>query len=89
MAVLNKQKQPDLMLKQILDSFLPARDLRSTELKRIFCCSHQLVYRLAPQFVVARAPLKKDGPNAFTVFKRESIYKFMASRFMGLKPELN
>lgn len=59
---------------------LPGRDLRSTELQRIFSCSHPHITTLRPLLVVTREPVQADGPNSFTVFSRASVLAFLQSR---------
>jgi hypothetical protein len=75
-----QRAMPDLKEEDVYKLILPARDIRSTELKRILACSHQHVYELKPNFTVTREPLQADGPNSFTVFSRESIKQFLRSR---------
>ncbi len=65
---------------EVYKLILPNRDLRSTELKRIFACSHQHVHELKDHFDVTREPRQADGPNSFSVFSRASIEKFLRSR---------
>lgn len=71
---------PQLSEEDVYKLIFPNRDLRSTELKRIFSCTHQHVYSLAPLLRMTRAPQQADGPNSFTVFSRESIVSFLRSR---------
>jgi hypothetical protein len=71
---------PALTEDEVYKLILPNRDLRSTELKRILACSHQLIYELAKYLVVTRPPVQQDGPSSFTVFSGDSIVKFLKSR---------
>ena len=75
-----QQPMPKLSEDDVYKLILPNRDLRSTELQRIFACSHQHVYELKENFIVVREPLQADGPNSFTVFSRASIVAFLKSR---------
>lgn len=80
LAFHHAQKQPALSETEVYKLILPMRDLRSTELERIFSCTHQHIYQLAPLFTVTRPPRDEDGPNSFTVFSRASIESFLRSR---------
>jgi hypothetical protein len=71
---------PALTEEEVYKTILPARDIRSTELRRILACSHQHIYELLPNFLVTRPPVQADGPNSFTVFSRQSIVDFLKSR---------
>jgi hypothetical protein len=70
-------------LPEVLGMILPQRDVRSTELKRIFACSSKHIYKLAENFTIARKPTVNDGPNSYTVFRRTSVEKFLAGRRMS------
>lgn len=70
----------NLQLPQVLDLVLPKRDIRSTELKRIFSCAHNHVHQIAQSFSVASKPTATDGPNSFTVYHRASVAKFLTDR---------
>lgn len=80
LAFHHRKQQPAVSDTDVYKFILPARDIRSTELERIFSCTHQHIYELAPQFTVTRAPRQEDGPNSFTVFSRASIETFLRSR---------
>jgi hypothetical protein len=67
-------------LPEVIGMILPKRDVRSSELKRIFACSRDLIGDLAENFSVARKPVVNDGPNCFTVFHRESVATFLEKR---------
>ena len=72
----------NLKLIEVVDLILPQRDVRSTELRRIFSCSSKLVYDLAKDFRVAKKAMAKDGPYSYTVFQRASVAKFLENRRM-------
>jgi hypothetical protein len=70
-------------LPEVIGMILPKRDVRSTELKRIFSCRSDHVYRLAKNnFTIARKPTAHDGPNSFTIFHRASVERFLTNRRM-------
>ena len=70
----------NMQLPEVLNLVLPARDIRSTELQRIFSCTHQHVYQLANNFRVTRKPESHDGPESCTVFARSSVASFLGER---------
>src|SRR6185369_16719105 len=67
MAFCQNQPVPKISEEEVYKLILPNRDIRSTELQRIFSCTHPHVTQLAPLFVVTRPPAQADGPNSFTV----------------------
>jgi hypothetical protein len=67
-------------LHEVLRMILPPRDVRSTEMRRIFSCSSDHVYQLAKNFTIARKPTVNKGPNAFTVFHYVSVENFLERR---------
>jgi hypothetical protein len=70
-------------LPEVIGMILPKRDVRSTELKKIFACGGDHVYQLAKNnFTVTRQPTAKDGPDSYTVFQRASVEKFLEKRRM-------
>lgn len=71
---------PNVSEEDVYKMILPGRDLRSTELQRIFSCSHPHITTLRPLLVVTREPRQADGPYAFTVFSRASVAAFLRSR---------
>lgn len=73
----------NLKLTQIIDLILPQRDVRSTELRRIFSCSSHHVYHFAKYFTATQMPTACDGPNSFTVFSRASVARFLEKRRMA------
>ena len=91
-AVLKQESQPRMSARQVLDSFIPiTRGLRGVELQRVLGCSPCLIRDLeaAKLIQVGRLRTQPVGPNASNLYTRDSIYAFLASRFIGLKPELN
>lgn len=72
----------NFQLPEVIGLILPKRDVRSTELKGLFACSHQHVHRLKNNFKISRQPVEQDGPNSYTVFSRASIENFLAKRRM-------
>jgi hypothetical protein len=70
-------------LPEVIGMILPKRDVRSSELKRLFACSRDLICSLAKDLRVARQPAVSDGPNCYTVFHRESVEKFLTGRRMS------
>jgi len=79
-AFVYNRPMPKLSEDDVYKLILPARDIRSTELKRILACSHQHVHELKREFTVTREPIQADGPNSFSVFGRESIVRFLRAR---------
>lgn len=71
---------PRLSEEEVYTLILPMRDLRSTDLQRIFSCSHPHITTLRPLLVVTREPQQADGPYAFTVFSRASVLAFLKAR---------
>ena len=69
-------------LPEVIGMILPARDVRSTDLKNRFNCSSDHIYNLAPNFTIIRRPAVKDGPESYTVFKRDSVAAFLEKRRM-------
>jgi hypothetical protein len=61
---------------------LPHRDLRTTELQRLFCCSQKHAQGLieAGLLVPVRARPVESGPNAFTLVARPSVTRFLRER---------
>lgn len=80
LAFRRNERLPTITDEDVYRLILPNRDLRSTELQRILSCSHPHITTLRPLLVVTREPLQADGPNAFTVFSRDSIVEFLRSR---------
>lgn len=73
----------NFQLPEVIGMILPKRDVRSTELKKLFACGSDHVYQLAKKnFTVARKPKDADGPNSYTVFHRASVERFLAQRRM-------
>jgi hypothetical protein len=70
----------NFQLAEVVGMILPSRDVRSTELKRIFGCGSDHVYQLSGQFKTVRKPAVKDGPNSYTVFDRASVANFLEKR---------
>ena len=70
----------NLQLSEVLDLVLPKRDLRSTELTRIFGCSHQQVGQLAPHFAIVKQSRAADGPDSYKVFSWASVATFLKKR---------
>ena len=70
----------NLQLPEVVNMILPGRDVRSTELTRLFSCSHQQVYQLAAQLQVTKKPEAAAGPTAYTVFSRASVAEWLAER---------
>ena len=80
LAVHQDRPLPRITEDEVYKLILPARDPRSTELRRIFSCTHQHIYALAPLLTVTQAPLQSDGPNSFCKFSRESVIAFLRAR---------
>ncbi len=70
----------DLDLPAVIDLVLPARDVRSTELQRLFSLSQQIIHKHGRNFKVTRKPKATDGPNSYTVFNRASVAAWLAKR---------
>ncbi len=82
-------KQPQLTIpanhQQVLDSFLPKRGLRGTELQNIFYCTTQHIAELdaAGLIVVERDRLAQSGPRASKLYSRDSIVNFLSARSLA------
>lgn len=80
LAFYHDRPVPKVSEDDVYKLILPNRDLRSTELERIFSCTHQHIYSLADLLSITRPPVQADGPNSFTVFSRASIVTFLRAR---------
>jgi hypothetical protein len=82
-------KQPSLTIPeqhaQVLDSFLPRRGLRGTELQNLFYCTTQHIAELdaAGLIVVERDALARSGPRASKLYSRDSIVNFLTARSLS------
>jgi hypothetical protein len=88
-------KQPQLTIPdnhgQVLDSFLPRRGLRGTELQNIFYCTTQHIAELdaAGLIVVERDALARSGPRASKLYSRDSVVNFLSARALAALPMAN
>lgn len=70
---------------QVLQTFLPNRGLRGTELQDIFYCTTQHIAELdaAGLLQVERSAAAVSGPRASKLYSRDSIVAFLTSRSLG------
>lgn len=82
-ALLKVLRQQDTTLPgtaaEVLAQILPQRDLRTTEVQRLFSCSSSHVHDLiaARQLTVAKPARAGSGPNAAAVLARPSVRDFL------------
>jgi hypothetical protein len=69
-------------LPEVVGLILPKRDVRSTELTRLFSCSQQQVHAMKADFITTMMPKATDGPHSYTVFDRASVEAFLSQRRM-------
>lgn len=81
-ALLGRTKERDVDEAQVLDGFLPNRDIRSTEIQRWFSCSSTHVHAMLHQsvFTQVRRPSAICGPMSYSVVSRESVAAFLRAR---------
>ena len=72
----------NLKLPQVIDLILAARDLRSTEIKKLFACGNDWLRDMKPNFVVVQGAKSTSGPNSYTVFSRASVADWLGKRRM-------
>lgn len=67
---------------EVLERILPHRDIRTTELQRIFSCSQKHVQGLVDTglLLVTKPRAVQVGPQAFSIVSRESVVHFLQSR---------
>jgi hypothetical protein len=84
-AVLSNKPIPTLGHEECLKHFLPQRGLKGTELQSHFTCGPDLIHDLeaAGLLQVERDRLAAVGPRASKLYLRDSIVKFLRSRFIG------
>ena len=70
----------NLQLSQVFNLILPRGNIRSPDLKRIFCCSKQQVSRLADNFKMVTKPDRHKARQGYAVFDRTSIAYFLEKR---------
>jgi hypothetical protein len=70
----------NLGLPEVINLVLPQRDIRSTELTRLFSCAQQHVHHIGYKFKVAAKPRSTSGPNSYSVFARQSVARFLEQR---------
>lgn len=82
MAVWHNRPLPKITEDDVYRLILPMRDIRSTELMRIFSCSQELVRDLdTTRCLIPKCPRRaEDGPNAYTLYERAGIESFLRSR---------
>ena len=83
MAFCQNQPVPKISEEEVYKLILPNRDIRSTELERIFSCKHQLIYQLSDLLEIVRGPTQAKGPMSYTIFSRPSILEFLRKRRMS------
>lgn len=85
-AVLSNKPIPALTHAECLKHFVPeTRGLKGTELQALFTCSPDLIHDLAAAGLlqVERERAAAVGPRASRLYTRESVVKFLTSRFLG------
>jgi hypothetical protein len=83
MAFCQNQPVPKISEEEVYKLILPNRDIRSTELEKIFSCGHNHIAVLSPSFEVVREKTQATGPKSFTLFSRPSILEFLRKRRMS------
>jgi hypothetical protein len=64
-------------LDRIFQLILPARDVRSTELKRILGVGNAVFMDLAKKLEPVRLPATHDGPYSFTTYSHRSVIQLL------------
>lgn len=85
-AVLTNKPIPTLSHTECLNHFLPqTRGVKGTELQSYFTCGPDLIHDLevAGHFQVERDRLAAVGPRASKLYSRDSVIRFLESRFIG------
>jgi len=80
LKVLRRQDTPmPATPEEVISRFLPQRDLRTSEIQRLFSCSSQHVHDLMRTrcLIVARAATAASGPNAAALITRASVQSFL------------
>jgi hypothetical protein len=86
-ALLAGRPIPEFKHDDCLKQFLPAtRGCKGTELQLHFTCGPDLIHDLeaAGALVAERERLAPVGPRASKLYSRDSIFKFLRSRFLGI-----
>ena len=86
LAVLQKRESVQSVPEEtVYRLILPARSLRSTELRRILSCSQELIHDLdsAGLLQLAKPRRASSGPNAFALYTHESVEAFLRARRVG------
>lgn len=82
LAVMRGQRDPETTEDKVMASILPARDIRSPELQRLWSCSSTHIHTLmdAGQIATAAAPAAARGPASYAVITRASAAAFLRLR---------
>jgi hypothetical protein len=85
LAVKNPKLEIPAFHTAVLETFLPHRGLRGTELQNLFYCTNQHIAELdaARLIVVERDRLAQSGPRASKLYTRDSVVNFLAARSLG------
>ena len=75
-------------LEQVIDSFLPARGLRGSELQDLFYCTAHHIRTLheAGRLAVEQARRTPHGPNSTNIYTRESVKDFLTRSCLMAAP---
>ena len=83
LAHLRNCRQPAASWPEVVDDVLPQRErIRSTELERLFSCSHDHIASLIACRVFEQLGdrLAERGPNSYRVVSRKSVVEFLSGR---------
>lgn len=85
LAVKNPKLEIPAFHNAVLESFLPHRGLRGTELQDLLYCTAQHIAELdaARLLIVERDRLASSGPRASRLYSRDSVVNFLAARSLG------
>jgi hypothetical protein len=83
LAHLANGKQPTSVFPEVIEDILPKRErIRSTELERLFSCSHDHIAALIESGIFDQVEERTAtrGPNSFRVVSRTSVVEFLRVR---------
>lgn len=85
LAVKNPRLEIPAFHNAVLETFLPNRGLRGTELQNIFYCTAQHIAELEGDglLIVERDRAAASGPRASKLYTRDSIVNFLTIRSLG------
>lgn len=67
----------NLRLQEVVNLIFPQRNIRSTELKRIFSCGNDWFRHNRHNFKIVQPARAKDGPYSYCVISRQSAADFL------------